>query len=132
LTWKKGESGNPAGLTKAPASIAALRQHIRDNAQGIILVLIKAALGGDVSAAKVLLDRSIPTLRPEMSPVILQAGQSDSLSQVGQVVIGCIARGEISPDIGTSLLGALASQCKIVEGDELVKRIERLETINGS
>ena len=48
-------------------------------------------------------------------------------SQAALSVISAISRGLVSPDVGTVILTGICNAMKIVEVDELVKRIEQLE-----
>jgi hypothetical protein len=38
--------------------------------------------------------------------------------------------GKLAPDIGAGLINALAAQAKIVEADDVIRRIEALEAQN--
>jgi len=62
------QSGNPNGRPKGTGTIAKLREAIQDEIPEIIDALVAAAKSGDVSAAKILIDKVIPTLRPVNSP----------------------------------------------------------------
>jgi hypothetical protein len=44
-------------------------------------------------------------------------------------VLAAVAEGSMSPDSAKSLLEALGVQSRLIESDELVKRIEALEQI---
>jgi len=50
-----------------------------------------------------------------------------SLAEQGAEVIRATLSGHIPPDIGSQLITALAAQSKIIEINELTKRIEILE-----
>ena len=64
-----GQSGNPNGRPKGTGTIAKLREAIQEEIPEIIDTLVSAAKSGDVSAAKILIDKVIPTLRPSHSSV---------------------------------------------------------------
>ncbi|MGH8549773.1 MAG: hypothetical protein ACRERU_14455 [Methylococcales bacterium] len=55
----------------------------------------------------------------------------DGLSDKGYSIIEATLSGRLPPDIGAQLINALSSQAKLVEIDELVRRIEALETASG-
>jgi hypothetical protein len=123
--FQKGQSGNPKGRPPGTTSGARLRKAIEDKAEGIIQVMIDAALNGDIQAGSTLLSRIIPTLK-SVSPAV-EVAQSDSLTDQGNEIIKASLSGTIPPDVGAQLLNSLANQAKIIELDELVRRIELLE-----
>jgi hypothetical protein len=123
--FKPGESGNPNGRPKDKTPAILLRKSIVDDMPEIIRTLVDLAKGGDVQAAKVLLDRCCPTLKPQALPISLPIAKT--LSEQGGEIIKATMEGTIPPDVGSQLIMALSSQGKLVELDELTKRIEILE-----
>ena len=123
--FKPGQSGNLNGRPKNRTPATILRKQISEDMPEIICTLIRLAKGGDVAAAKVLIDRVCPPLKAQSLPVALPV--ADSLTEQGNEVIEATMRGQISPDIGSQLLGALANQAKLVEIDELAIRVKALE-----
>jgi hypothetical protein len=128
--FKQGVSGNPKGrpANKTPATL--IRKSIVDDIPDIIAKLVELAKEGDVQAAKVLLDRVCPALKPQAVPISLPF--VESLAGQGNEIIRATMSGQIPPDIGSQLITALANQAKIIEVDELTKRIEALEQSNES
>ena len=123
--FKSGESGNPNGRPKDKTPAVLLRKSIVDDMPEIIRTLVDLAKGGDVQAAKVLLDRCCPTLKPQALPISLPV--NGSLAEQGNEIIKATMAGQIPPDVGSQLITALSSQGKLVELEELTKRIEVLE-----
>lgn len=123
--FKPGQSGNPAGRPKDKTPATILRRSIADDMPEIIKTLVRLAKEGDVQAAKVLLDRVCPALKPQAMPISLPT--NGTLAEQGNEIIKATLAGQIPPDIGSQLITALANQSKIVEIDELAKRIEILE-----
>lgn len=123
--FKPGQSGNPAGRPKDKTPATMLRKSIAEDMPEIVKTLVELAKGGDVQAAKVLLDRICPPLRPQALPIALPV--NGSLTEQGNEIIKATMAGQIPPDIGSQLITALSHQAKIVEIDDLTKRIEALE-----
>ena len=123
--FKPGVSGNPKGKPKDKTPATLLRKSIAEAMPEIILTLIEQAKNGDVAAAKCLLDRVCPTLKPQA--ITVRVPVNGSLAEQGGEVIRATLAGQIPPDIGSQLITALAAQSKIIEIDELTQRIEILE-----
>ncbi len=123
--FQPGQSGNPAGRPKDKTPATLLRKTIADDMPEIIKTLVELAKGGDVQAAKILLDRICPPLRSQALAISLPV--NGSLSEQGNEIIKATMAGQIPPDIGSQLITALAHQAKIIEIDELTKRIDALE-----
>ena len=123
--FEKGQSGNPNGRPRGTGLVAKLREAIQDEMPEIINALVIAAKAGDMSAAKILLDRVIPTLRPVDAPVLLT--RQVSLSEFGEEVLRMLSDGDLGIDQAQRILSALGQQTDLVEFDDLVKRLEALE-----
>ena len=123
--FKPGQSGNPAGRPKDKTPATILRKSIIGDMPEIINTLVKLAKGGDVAAAKVLLDRCCPALKPQAMTINLPV--NGSLAEQGNEIIKATMSGQIPPDIGSQLITALSNQGKLIELQELTQRIEALE-----
>jgi|CXWL01.1.fsa_nt_gi hypothetical protein len=129
MAFKKGQSGNPLGKPKGTGKIQPLRDMIAQALPGIIQNLIDLARAGDVSASKLLLERALPALKPTTEAVVFPITSNDSLASIGQSIIDAVSRAELQPDVAVQVLGALATQAKLVETNDLAKRIEALENL---
>ena len=64
MPWKQGESGNPKGRPrKSQKTMAQLRSQISEHLPDVIEVLANAAKDGDVQAARILVERCVPSMR---------------------------------------------------------------------
>jgi Family of unknown function (DUF5681) len=127
MAFKKGESGNPKGKPPGLTTATKIRDAIHKKLPGILETVVKAAESGDMAACKLIMDRVCPTLRPAAPPINLPLPVNGELSEMGSEILKATLSGGISPDIGCMLITALANQAKIVEIDDLTKRIEALE-----
>jgi len=126
VTWVKGKSGNPRGRPKGTGKLEKLRKAIEDDLPDIIKAVAAAAKSGDTAAAKLLLDRAVPALKPVEQPrVTLPAG--GSLVERGEAVLSAMQAGEIAPGEAQAALSALAAHARLVEVAEIEKRLSELE-----
>jgi hypothetical protein len=120
-----GVSGNPKGRKKGTTVAHLLRKSIADDMPEIILKLVEQAKNGDTAAAKILLDRCCPVLKPQAMAIHLPV--NGSLAEQGGEIIRATMTGQIPPDIGSQLITALANQGKLVELQELTQRLDKIE-----
>ena len=120
-----GVSGNPKGRKKGTTVAHQLRRSIADDMPEIILKLVEQAKNGDTAAAKILLDRCCPVLKPQAMAIHLPV--NGSLAEQGGEIIHATMTGQIAPDTGSQLITALANQGKLVELQELTQRLDRIE-----
>jgi hypothetical protein len=92
----------------------------------IIQSLTDKAKAGDIGAARLLLERVIPPLRAVEAPQALQIDGGD-LSGQAKSVVALAASGEVSVTQATQLIAALGTLAKLIEVDELERRIKSQE-----
>ena len=73
-----------------------------------------------------LLDKCLPNLRPVDIPVTFELEDGTPTDQA-RATLAAMADGQITPVESAAILPALAGQARILESDELEKRIARLE-----
>ena len=123
--FQVGVSGNAKGRKKGTTAAHLLRKSIADDMPEIILKLVEQAKNGDTAAAKILLDRCCPALKPQAMNITLPI--NGTLADQGNEIIKATLSGHIPPDVGAQLITALANQGKLIELQELTERIEILE-----
>ena len=126
MQFTKGVSGNPAGR---PKGIKDKRHRYSEAIDSMIPQVLDSvfqkAIAGDMTAAKMLLDRTLPNKRPEQERV--EISHTGNIATDAQNVLRRVLGGEVSPDVGASLLSAMTSVLKAIEVEDLAKRIEALE-----
>ena len=131
--WVAGQSGNPKGRKKGVGEVTKLRESIACHLPEIIALMVEKAKAGDAQAARLLLDRVLPTLKPIEQFVTLSLPVGEGLTAQGDAVIAAVSNGKLAPSQGAQLLTALGSLARIKEIDELDKRITQLEGLkNGN
>ena len=127
MAFTKGRSGNPAGKPiGAKDKRTALRGLLQPHADALVKKAVELALAGDTTALRLCLDRCIPAVKAKDEPISL-AGLTGTLSEQGGIVLAALAAGEISPDDANAVMSVISAQARIIEVDELEKRLAVLE-----
>jgi hypothetical protein len=124
--WRPGQSGNPRGRPKGAGKVGELRAVIAEALPDILAGLIERARGGDTAAAKLLLERALPAVRPVELPEAVPL-QGETLTEQGRAVLHLLAEGELGPGQAAALLSAIGQLARVTELDELARRVESLE-----
>lgn len=124
-TFPKGVSGNPLGRPRTENTM--LRHRLAQHGEEVAQVVIQAALAGDIQAAKIVLERLCPPLKPSTAPVIISLPENPSIGDTARAIIEHAASGQIAPDVAGQLVQALAALARVVEIDELERRLTALE-----
>ena len=85
-----------------------------------------------MQAAKIILDRLVPSLRPVEMPAVLRLPASATLAGQAKAVVNAAAAGELAPSQAAQIVTALGGVAKIIEATELLKRIEALESLTAA
>ena len=125
--WKPGQSGNPKGKTPGSGELQKLRASIAADVPEILAGLVLAAKGGDMQAARLILERVLPPVKAIEQAVALQLPEGGTLTAKATAVLSAAAAGELAPTQAAQLITALGTLAKITEIDELAARITALE-----
>ncbi len=125
--WLPGQSGNPRGRPPGLGKVAKLREVITAAVPDIVAALIDQAKAGDTQAAKLLLERAIPAVRPESLPLPLPLPEGAGLGEQGAAILAAVRDGQVGIHEASALLSAIGAHARAVEVHELIRRIELLE-----
>lgn len=124
-TFSLGTSGNPTGRPKS--ANAELRKRLAEDGEKIVQSVIDQALEGDLTAAKMILDRILPPLRPTAATVTVPLPPDANQAETAQAILTAAAKGHISADTAAQLINSTASLARIEEIENLRPRLEALE-----
>ena len=130
--WQPGQTGNPKGRPPGQSEITRLRAALASDVPDILAGLVMAAKGGDVQAARLILERILPPVKAIEQAVELPLPDGGTLTAQGRAVLSAVAMGELAPGQGAQLLAAISSLARVTELDELTARLEKLETANAN
>ena len=123
--WVKGSTPNPSGRPKAAS--AELKRQLAQHGTEVVQTVVDAALAGDLTACKLVLDRISPALKPVASPINIELPDNAGLAGTARAFVDAAANGKIPPDVAGQLVTAVASLARITEIDELERRLTALE-----
>jgi hypothetical protein len=129
--FTKGCSGNPSGRPIGIRNKSALliETLMAGDAEAISVSVIDAAKSGDMTAAKIVLDRLLPVRRD--SPINLPLPQIKTAQDVAAAmasILKSVGSGELTPDEGQQLSKLLESYLKTLVSSNLEERLIAIET----
>ena len=128
--FQPGVSGNPAGRPRGSRNktTVLVEKLLADDAEAVARSVIDAARAGDMSAARIVLDRLCPVRRDQPIEIDLPSitGASDALAAMG-VVLNAVAEGSLTPSEGEAVSSLLERFLRAIEINDLEARISRLE-----
>ena len=98
--WQPGQSGNPKGKSPGSGQLQQLRACIAADVPEIPAGLVEAAKGGDMQAARLILERVLPPVKSIEQPVKLQWPAEGTLTAQGRAVLAAVADGAVAPSQG--------------------------------
>jgi hypothetical protein len=131
MKFQPGQSGNPAGRPVGSKNkITELQKLLVPHAEELVAKAVEMALAGDSAALRLCIDRLIPSAKARDATVSVP-GLTGSLADSGRIVLDALAAEEITPEQASKVLQAIATQARIVEVDEIEKRVAALEQAAG-
>ena len=131
--FKQGQSGNPKGRPKGIKDRRAVyRELLEPHTKDLLSKAVELTLEGDTTALRLCLERICPPLKATEQATPFALPKEVPLADTGHAILQAAAIGELTPQQAQALLSALSAQAKIIETDELMRRIEALEKAHES
>lgn len=130
VRFKPGRSGNPSGRPKGSRNAATLAMEALLDGQAGALTqkAIELALGGDIQALKLCMDRILPPRKDRPITFNLPTIKTaQDAVMVASAVLEAAAAADITPADACEISKLLDTWIKVFETSELAERLERLE-----
>ncbi len=128
--WKKGQSGNPAGRPKGcrnRATLLALAA-MEGELDAVVRVVIEAAKAGDMTAARLVVDKLIPPTKERAVTLELpDSSTPEGIEMAQSAILTAVGAGDLLPGEGATLSTLVENRRRSIETLELEKRIAALE-----
>jgi Family of unknown function (DUF5681) len=128
--FRRGASGNPRGKPRGTRHrLTLLAERImHDDAEDVVQAVLTAAKGGDMVAARLVLERILPARRGRpvvfALPPVKSAGD---LPHALAAVVAAVAAGNLTPEEGQAVAAMLEVQRRGIELADHERRLEALE-----
>lgn len=128
--WKKGQSGNPNG--KKPGSRNKATQMVlammEGGAKEITQAVIDAAKAGDLSAARLVIERLAPPMRERPINIELpDTCTAEGCAQAQSAILQAVGTCDLLPGEGATLATIVENRRRSLETQDLEQRISILE-----
>lgn len=128
--FQKGQSGNPAGRPRGSKNRSTLlaMAALEGELDAVVRKVIDAAKAGDMTAARLVVDKLIPAAKERplniSLPVITDAaGCANAQAQI----IATVAAGDLLPGEGEALASLIEHHRRAIETTDITRRLEALE-----
>ncbi|MEI2770028.1 MAG: DUF5681 domain-containing protein [Candidatus Competibacter sp.] len=118
MKWQSGQSGNPGGRKPGTGKIDKLRVALAKELPDVLEALVGQAKAGDIGAIKLILERTVPALRPVDAVAPLNLPVDGGLADQGRAVLAALASGYLPVNQAAGILQGLVNLAKRVELDE--------------
>jgi hypothetical protein len=130
MVWAKGQSGNASGKpvgakNKATRMVQTIMER---GAKEITEAVVDLAKGGDLSAAKIVIDRLLPPAKER--PIFLTLPDTSTaagIAEAQQAILQAVAAGDLLPGEAATMAGIVEARRRAVETQEFEARISALE-----
>ena len=129
--WKPGESGNPRGKPKGAINKTTrlALELFEGGIKNIAEVVIKQAQDGDLTAARLVLDKLVPNARERAVelPGLPSTENPAGVAEAQAAILQAVASADLTPGEAATLSGIVENRRKAIETLELEQRIKAIE-----
>lgn len=128
--FEPGQSGNPAGKPRGSrhATTMLAEKLMSDDVEGVVKAVVEAAKGGDMTAARIVMDRIAPARKGAPAPIDLPAITTAVDVEAALVAVtNAMAAGDLSPDEAATVAGVIELRRKAIETSEFDRRLRAVE-----
>jgi hypothetical protein len=126
--WTKGmKSPNPIGRPPGSSKQQKFMKRMLTEGQAVLDAVLEKAKAGDPASAGLILSRILPTLRAQSQTVEFDFDPELPIGKQVEQVLAAVAAGEVAPDVGQTIISAIATLSSVRKDEELEQRIIQLE-----
>jgi hypothetical protein len=128
--FAKGQSGNPKGRPEGSRTNIAMRvdELLEAEFEAVTIALLDKAKEGDATALRMVMDRIAPSRKSRPIQIELPSIRTlGGVTDASEAILAAVANGTITPDEGQALSVIVEGRRKVIETDDLAKRISDLE-----
>lgn len=129
--FQKGVSGNPKGKPAGTRSKATqlLVSLMEGQAEAITNAVLEQAKQGELTAARIILDRLVPPAKERPVHVDLpDTSTSEGVSAAQAAILKAVGNGDLLPGEAQTLSNIVEAKRRALETQELADRITKLES----
>ena len=128
--FRKGQSGNPSGKPPGARNKTTMlaEKLMQDDARDIVKVVLEAAKAGDMTAARLVLERIAPVRKGR--PVYFDLPPVNTAADIAAAMAAlttAMASGEVTPDEAATVASVLEMRHEILEAGTHELRLRALE-----
>lgn len=112
-----------------PRRTAVVRDLLEPKRKELVQKAVDLALSGDPTALRLCIERLSPPPKAVSPAVVIEGlAEAKTMTEKCEAIVRAVGRGAVSPTIASELLAAVSNLAKAMEVDELLRRIEALES----
>jgi hypothetical protein len=124
--FARGNPGRPKGARHKVTLFA--EKLMQSDVENIVNAVLTAARAGDMSAARIVLDRIAPIRKGAPLEIDIPAAKTPGdLVLAFEALIAAVTKGEASPDEAMTIAGVLGEQRRAIELTEIEQRLALIE-----